>query len=221
MNLALFDLDHTLLPIDSDYEWGQYLVRLGKVDGTQYQLKNEAFFEQYNQGTLDIHEYLNFALGPLTGNTRTVLDEWHTGFMRDVIAPHISAQARALVNQHLHAGDLCALVTATNAFVTRPIATAFGLEHLIASEPEEIEGRFSGRVAGVPSFKAGKVIRTEAWLAQQGLDWNSFEQSIFYSDSANDLPLLEKVSTPIAVNPGNALRQIALERGWPVLDLFA
>jgi HAD superfamily phosphoserine phosphatase-like hydrolase len=121
----------------------------------------------------------------------------------------------------LHAGDLCALVTATNAFVTRPIATAFGLEHLIASEPEEIEGRFTGRVAGVPSFKAGKVIRTEAWLAQQGLDWNSFEQSIFYSDSANDLPLLEKVSTPIAVNPGNALRQIALERGWPVLDLFA
>jgi HAD superfamily hydrolase (TIGR01490 family) len=221
MKLALFDLDHTLLPLDSDYEWGQYLVRLGKVDAAQYQLKNDAFFAQYNNGTLDIHEYLNFALGPLTGNTRATLNEWHTGFMHDVIVPQITPQARALVNQHLHSGDLCALVTATNAFVTRPIATAFGFEHLIASEPEEKDGRFTGRVAGLPSFKAGKVTRTEAWLVQQGLSWNSFEQSIFYSDSANDLPLLEKVSTPVAVNPGARLRQIAGERGWRIMDLFS
>jgi HAD superfamily hydrolase (TIGR01490 family) len=221
MNLALFDLDHTLLPIDSDYEWGQYLIRLGKVDGAHYALKNEAFYAQYHQGTLDIHEYLNFALGSLTGNTRAELDEWHAGFMRTIILPHITPQARALVNQHVHAGDLCALVTATNAFVTRPIATAFGLNHLIASEPEEIEGRYTGRVVGVPSFKTGKVIRTEAWLTQLGLDWNSFEQTIFYSDSVNDLPLLEKVSTPVAANPGSALRQIAQERRWPILDLFS
>ncbi len=221
MKLALFDLDHTLLPLDSDYEWGQYLVRLGKVDATQYKLKNDAFFEQYNQGTLDIHEYLNFALGPLTGNTRAVLNEWHAGFMREVIVPRITPQARTLVNRHLQAGDLCALVTATNAFVTRPIGQAFGLMHLIASEPEEIDGRFTGRVLGVPSFRAGKVTRTEAWLAQLGLDWNCFSDSTFYSDSTNDLPLLEKVQSPIAVNPSPGLRDIAQQRSWPILDLFS
>ena len=221
MNLALFDLDHTLLPIDSDYEWGQYLVHKGVVDADHYKLKNDYFFAQYNAGTLDIHEFLEFAFGTLKGHPRVTLEAWHAEYMQDVIEPAITPQARALVDRHRTAGDLCAIVTATNSFVVRPIARAFGIEHLIATEPEEIDGRFTGRVQGTPCFKVGKIVRTEAWLAAMGLRWESFARSVFYSDSANDIPLLEKVHEPVAVNPSERLRAHALAHGWPIMDLYA
>lgn len=222
MNLALFDLDHTLLPMDSDYEWGQYLVRLGVVDADDYRRSNDRFYQQYHDGSLDIQEFLCFALRPLAQHPRAVLNEWHNGFMQEVIHPHIKPQARALVQQHQQAGDLCAIVTATNAFITRPIAQAFGIKHLIATEPEQDieQGQFTGKVAGVPCFQAGKIVRTQAWLAQQGWGWHNFAQSTFYSDSANDLPLLEKVTTPVATNPSPSLQAVADQRGWKVLHLF-
>lgn len=221
MNLALFDLDHTLLPIDSDYEWGQYLVRIGAVDAHEHKLKNDHFFAQYNAGTLDIEEFLAFAFGSLRAHPRPVLERWHAQYMTQVIAPAITPQARALVERHRAAGDLCAIVTATNSFVVRPIAHAFGIDHLVATEPREVEGRFTGEVEGVPCFKEGKVVRTQAWLASLGRTWDDFPESTFYSDSANDIPLLEKVRTPVAVNPSDALRRHALSRGWTVMDLYA
>ncbi len=221
MNLALFDLDHTLLPIDSDYEWGQFLVRKGVVDATHYKLKNDQFFAQYNAGTLDIHEFLEFAFSTLKGHPREQLDAWHADYMEEVIEPAITPKARLLVDQHLRAGDLCAIVTATNSFVVKPIARAFGIEHLIATEPEEIEGRFTGHVKGTPCFKEGKILRTEAWLGALGRRWEDFPQSVFYSDSANDIPLLEKVRTPVAVNPSDRLRDYARGKGWQIMDLYA
>lgn len=220
MNLALFDLDHTLLPIDSDYEWGQFLARIGAVDPQVQQLKNDEFFRAYNAGTLDIDAFLAFAFGTLKKHPRAQLDAWHAQYMREVVAPALTPQARALVQQHRDAGDLCAVVTATNSFVTRPIVQAFGIDHLIATEPEEIDGRFTGRVQGTPCFKAGKITRTEAWLASLGHTWDDFVVSTFYSDSANDLPLLGKVKVPVAVNPSDTLRAHARAQGWRVLDLF-
>ncbi|CAN5124148.1 HAD family hydrolase [soil metagenome] len=221
MNLALFDLDHTLLPLDSDYEWGQYLVRNDIVDGRDYKLKNDEFFRQYDAGTLDIHAFLSFAFGPLSGNPRDKLETWHAAYMKEAILPMIHERARALVRKHLDAGDLCAIVTATNSFVVKPIAREFGIEHLIATEPEEIDGRFTGKVSGTPCFREGKIVRTEAWLAGLGRGWDDFERSTFYSDSANDIPLLERVTDPVAVNPSPSLRKHAAERGWPVIELFS
>jgi HAD superfamily hydrolase (TIGR01490 family) len=221
MNLALFDLDHTLIPGDSDYEWGQFLVRRGVVDGVDYKRRNDAFFAQYNDGSLDILEFLKFAFVPLHANSRATLDAWHAEYMRDVITPLIRPQALALVREHLDAGDLCAIVTATNSFVTRPIAQLFGVEHLIATEPEVVAGEFTGNVAGVPCFQDGKITRTTAWLASLGKRFEDFATSSFYSDSANDIPLLERVTRPVAVNPSNGLRSYALTRNWPVVELFA
>ncbi|HEU4621922.1 MAG TPA: HAD family hydrolase [Burkholderiaceae bacterium] len=221
MNLALFDLDHTLLPIDSDYEWGQYLVRLGVVDAATHKLKNEQFFAQYNAGTLDIYEFLEFAFATLKAHPREQLERWQADFMREVITPAITPRAKNLVAEHRDAGDLCAIVTATNSFVTRPIARAFGIDHLIASEPREVDGRFTGEVHGTPCFKEGKIARTEAWLASLGHAWDDFSSSTFYSDSANDIPLLEKVRVPVAVNPSEKLKSYAIARGWPVIDLHS
>jgi HAD superfamily hydrolase (TIGR01490 family) len=219
MNLALFDLDNTLLACDSDYEWGQFLVDRGVLDRADYEAKNAAFYEQYKAGTLDIHEFLGFALRPLAEHSREDLARWHAEFMAARIRPAMGPASRALVRRHLDAGDLCAVVTATNSFVTGPIAREFGVPHLVATEPEQAGGRFTGRVSGTPCFREGKITRVDAWLAGQGRALKDFSQSSFYSDSLNDLPLLERVSRPVAVDPDDRLAAEAARRGWLVISL--
>jgi HAD superfamily hydrolase (TIGR01490 family) len=219
MKLCLFDLDNTLLAGDSDYEWGQFLIDQGVLAREQYEAQNAEFFEQYKAGTLDIHEFLGFALRPLAAHTPQELERWHAEFMRSRIAPMIGAPARALVRRHLDAGELCAVVTATNSFVTAPIAREFGVPHLVATEPERVAGRFTGRVAGTPCFRNGKIERVEAWLASLGHRLEQFAHSAFYSDSHNDLPLLERVTRPVAVDPDATLAAEAKLRGWPVISL--
>jgi HAD superfamily hydrolase (TIGR01490 family) len=219
MNLALFDLDNTLLSGDSDFEWAQFLIGKGVVDREVQEAKNLEFYEQYKAGTLDIQAFLAFQLAPLTRHPRTELDAWHREYMERHIRPLIGDAARALVRGHREAGDLCALVTATNSFVTGPIAREFGVPHLIATVPEWEDGRFTGRARGTPSFREGKILRTEAWLESLGLWWGSFERSLFYSDSLNDLPLLSTVDTPVAVDPDDTLRAHATEMGWRIITL--
>src|SRR5690606_27955362 len=221
MNLALFDLDNTLLPIDSDYEWSRFLVAAGKVDSDRFARENERFYREYQAGTLDITEFLDFQLGPLAALPRDELDRLHAQYMTTVVAPAIRPAARELVAQHRKAGDLCAIVTATNDFVTRPIARAFGIEHLSGARVEEVEGRITGRSPGTPSFREGKVARVHEWLAKLGHAWDDFTVTTFYSDSINDLALLEKVARPVATNPDERLEAIARQRGWPVRRLFA
>jgi HAD superfamily hydrolase (TIGR01490 family) len=221
MNLALFDLDHTLLPIDSDHEWGEFLVRTGAVDGAAFQRRNDAFFAQYQAGALDPVEYLEFALGTLAAFPRARLDAMHAQFMAEVILPAIRPRARALLRQHLDAGDLVAIVTATNHFVTAPIAAALGVEHLIAAMPErDAEGRITGKLLGTPTHGAGKVAHTLAWLKSLGKTLDGFERSHFYSDSHNDIPLMSAVTHPVATNPNAALTSHATAHGWPLLHLF-
>ena len=219
MNLTLFDLDNTLIATDSDYEWGQFLIARGVVERAQYESRNDAFFAAYKAGTLDIHAYLAFALEPLTRHSRAELDAWHAQFMEAVIRPAIPLAARALVKRHLDAGDLCCCVTATNSFVTTPIAREFGIPHLIAAEAEEIDGRFTGRPIGIPSFQEGKIKRVDLWLAGMGTSLPDFARSTFYSDSRNDLPLLERVTEPVAVDPDDTLKGIAADRGWRIMSL--
>jgi HAD superfamily hydrolase (TIGR01490 family) len=220
MHLALFDLDHTLLPIDSDYEWSRFLVRIGVLDGEAYERENDRFYREYQAGTLDIAEFLRFQLAPLAAHPRATLDAWHRRFMAEVIEPRILPAARALVERHRAQGDLLALVTATNAFVTAPIARAFGIEHLVATGIEDRDGEFTGRPQGTPSFREGKIVRTEEWLASLGHTLGGVGRSWFDSDSRNDIPLLERVTDPIATNPDAVLHQAAIERGWPVVRLF-
>ncbi|MEW6024701.1 MAG: HAD family hydrolase [Pseudomonadota bacterium] len=220
-NLALFDLDHTLLPIDSDYEWGQFLVRIGAVDAAEYKRRNDDFFAQYQAGVLDPVEYLEFALGTLARYPRQELDAMHAQYMREVIEPAIRPQARDLVQRHLDAGDLVAIITATNHYITAPIARAFGVEHHIAAMPElDAQGKLTGKLAGTPTSGPGKVTHMHAWLERLGRPFASFERSWFYSDSHNDIPLLSVVSDPIATNPSSALAQHAHANGWPHLHLF-
>jgi HAD superfamily hydrolase (TIGR01490 family) len=219
MKLTLFDLDNTLLIGDSDYEWGQFLVDRGVLNRATYEAQNRQYYDRYVAGTLDIHEYLGFALRPLAEHTPEELGRWHADFMRERILPMIGAPARALVKRHLDAGDLCAIVTATNSFVTAPIAREFGVTQLIATEPESRGGRFTGRVAGTPCFREGKIRRVDEWLAAQGHELADFAASCFYSDSHNDLPLLERVSRPIAVDPDVQLAAEAKRRGWSVISL--
>jgi len=220
-NLALFDLDHTLLPIDSDYEWGQFLVRTGAVDPLEFKRRNDAFFEQYKAGTLDAVEYLEFALGTLARFPRPQLDAMHAQFMREVIEPALLPQARKLLQQHIDAGDLVCIITATNRFVTAPIAKALGVEHLIAAVPEEDEhGNLTGKLLGSPTSGPGKVTHTHAWLEQIGTPLSGFGSSHFYSDSHNDIPLLSVVTHPVATNPNAALSTHAASLGWPLLHLF-
>jgi HAD superfamily hydrolase (TIGR01490 family) len=220
-NLALFDLDHTLLPIDSDYEWGQFLVRIGAVDPVQFKNSNDQFFAQYQAGTLDPVEYLEFALGTLARFPRPELLAMQARFMDEVIAPAILPAARALLQQHRDAGDLVAIITATNHFVTAPIAAALGVEHLIAAMPEADEhGQLTGKLLGSPTSGQGKVTHTHAWLKQIGKPLDAFERSWFYSDSHNDIPLLSVVTDPVATNPNAALATHATSLGWPLLHLF-
>ena len=219
MNLALFDLDNTLLTGDSDFEWAQFLIGKGVLDREVHEARNVEFFEQYKAGTLDIHAFLDFQLAPLARHARTELDAWHREFVATRIRPQIGAAARALVEKHRAAGDLLAIVTATNSFVTGPIALEFGIPHLIATIPAQENGRFTGKPRGMPSFREGKITRVDAWLESHGLWLGSFTQSWFYSDSHNDLPLLEKVTNPVAVDADATLAQVAAERGWPHISL--
>jgi len=216
MALALFDLDNTLLSGDSDYLWGVFLTEIGAVDADLYQRENDRFYQEYREGRLDIFEFLEFSLRPLTQHEPARLLAWREQFLRDKIDPIISPEARALVEQHRAAGDTLLIITATNAFVTAPIAARFGVPNLIATEPEQIEGRYTGRVAGVPSYRDGKVTRLQQWLSGRH---ERMDQAWFYSDSHNDLPLLEQVGQPVAVNPDPVLQQTARERGWRVLHL--
>ena len=223
--LALFDLDHTLLPGDSDYEWGQFLARIGVVDSQYYARQNERFYQDYKEGNLDIHEFLRFALKPLSEHTPAQLKEWHDQFMAEVINGQIRQKALDLVKQHQDAGDLCCVVTATNSFVTRPIVSSFGIEHLIATEPathgDGPDAIYTGEVKGIPNFREGKIQNLHEWLNRQNLNLAQLPRSYFYSDSMNDLPLLEQVSHPVATNPDDRLRQEAQKRNWPILELFA
>ena len=219
--LALFDLDHTLLPIDSDYEWGRFLVRTDAVDVAAFEASNAAFFLQYQAGTLDPVQYLQFALGTLAQFKRHELDALHRNFMRDVITPALLPQAQALIKRHQDAGDLVAIVTATNRFVTAPIARAFEIVHLLAAEPEFTStGEVTGKLIGVPTSGTGKVVHTHAWLAAMNRTLDGFERSYFYSDSHNDLPLMSLVTDPVATNPNRQLTAHAQALGWPILKLF-
>ncbi len=219
MNLALFDLDNTLLSGDSDFEWAQFLISKGVVDREVQEAKNIEFYEHYKAGTLDIDAFLAFQLAPLTRHPREELDAWHQEYMRDHILPILGDQARAQVNQHLEAGDLTAIGTATNSFVTGPIARELGVHHLIATIPAWENGRFTGGPRGTPAFREGKIVRVEAWLESLGLWWGSFGESWFYSDSHNDLPLMQRVKHPVAVNPDDTLRTHAQENGWKIMSL--
>jgi HAD superfamily hydrolase (TIGR01490 family) len=221
MRLALFDLDNTLLACDSDYEWGQFLVDRGVLERETYEAQNRAYYDQYAAGTLDIHEFLGFALRPLAEHTPADLARWHGEFMQARIVPAITPQARELVRGHLGEGDLCAIITATNSFVTAPIAREFGVQHLIATEPELRDGRYTGRVAGIPCFREGKLRRLDEWLGRLGHRFGDFADSTCYSDSHNDLPLLERVKHPVAVDPDPRLAGEARKRGWPVISLRA
>ncbi|MDP3760366.1 MAG: HAD family hydrolase [Ramlibacter sp.] len=218
--LALFDLDHTLLPIDSDYSWGVFTQEIGWTDPVVFKERNDEFFEHYKAGTLDIHDYVRFATEALRLRGPGEAQAAHERFMRTVIAPAIRPEALALVRQHRERGDQLVIVTATNEFVTRPIAHAFGVDELIAVElARGPDGWITGEISGVPSAREGKVERVAQWLAARGLGWDGVEAT-FYSDSVNDLALLEAVDHPVATNPDVGLRGIAAARGWRILDLF-
>ena len=220
MKLALFDLDHTLLPIDSDHSWGEFTIELGWTDAVTFRERNDAFYAHYQAGTLDIHEYVRFATEVVCVRGPVQAAQAHNRYMDEVIRPRILPEALNLVRSHQRAGDTVMIVTATNEFVTRPIAQAFGVSELIAVELERnAHGWITGEIKGTPSFREGKVTRVEQWLALKGLGWADVEMT-FYSDSMNDLPLLEKAQHPVATNPDARLRQLAIERGWRILDLF-
>ncbi|MCY1409088.1 putative phosphatase [compost metagenome] len=214
--LALFDLDNTLLAGDSDHAWGDWLCRRGLVDASEYQARNDAFYEDYLAGRLDVVAYQDFTQSILGRNSLEQVNAWHAQFMEEVIEPIILARGEALLEKHRAAGDRLVIITATNRFVTGPIAARLGVDTLLATECEMLDGRYTGRCTDVPCYQAGKVTRLQRWLEETGL---SLDDSYFYSDSRNDLPLLEVVANPVAVDPDDTLRAVALERGWPVISL--
>ena len=219
LRLALFDLDHTLLPLDSDYEWGEFTLRKGWCDKEAFGSRNADFFADYQKGTLDIHEYVRFATEAIRTLGADAANAAHRDFMREVITPNLQPAARALLQQHRDAGDTIVIVTATNEFVTRPIAEALGVEHLLAVNLQrDASGWITGEIDGEPTMRAGKVTRMQDWLSERGLSWETVD-STFYSDSMNDVPLLERVNTPVATNPDERLRALAADRGWRILDL--
>jgi len=219
LNLALFDLDNTILAGDSDYNWSRFLIQEGYLDGAIHAEKNEKFYADYKAGTLDIYAFVEFQFKPLARNPRTVLNQLLKKYVEEVIKPMITEKARALVKRHQDEGDLIIVITATNSFITKPIAELFGIENLIGTDPEEKEGEFTGKVSGLPSFKDGKVTRLEAWLKGKNLSLASFEKSYFYSDSHNDLPLMQKVTHPVAVDSDDVLSEYAQSKGWPQISL--
>jgi HAD superfamily hydrolase (TIGR01490 family) len=226
LRLALFDLDHTLIPFDSDHSWGEFSSQvLGWGDPEERRRRNDAFYEQYKAGTLDIHAYCRFAMQDVCVRGEQAASEAHARFMREVVQPGLQPQAVELVRRHQQAGDTVIIITATNEFVTRPIATAFGVQELVAVELERDNqpggsGWYTGTIRGVPSFREGKVTRMAQWLAERGLDWASVHTT-FYTDSFNDIPLMEQADVPVATNPDDRLRALATERGWRILELFA
>ena len=221
MRLALFDLDHTLLPLDSDYAWGEFSLQIGWTDPATFKARNDAFYADYQAGVLDIHDYVRFATEAVRLKGAEAAQLAHQQFMREVIQPAIKPVALDLIQQHQALGDHVMIVTATNEFVTRPIADALGVSELIAVElARDAQGWITGDIAGTPSFKEGKVTRVAQWLASKGLDWPEVHIT-FYSDSVNDLPLLEMAQTPVATNPDARLRQLATDRGWRILELFS
>jgi HAD superfamily hydrolase (TIGR01490 family) len=219
VNLALFDLDNTLLNGDSDFEWSQFLIEQGVLDRELFEAKNLEFYEHYKAGTLDIHAFLDFHLKPLSRHKRIELDKFHADFMRIKVKPMMSEAGKQLVASHRAAGDVCVIITATNSFVTGPIAKAYGISNLIATEPEQHNGEFTGRVHGTPSFREGKITRLEEWMQHHDWTWGDFADSTFYSDSLNDLPLLTLVKNPVAVDPDDTLRAHAEQHGWRIISL--
>lgn len=223
--LALFDLDHTLIPFDSDYSWGEFTIGLGWNEAAEFKRRNDAFYAQYKAGTLDIHEYCRFATSAVCRQGEEKSRRAHAQYMQQVVLPGIQDKALKLVRDHQAAGDTVVIITATNEFVTRPIAAAFGVPELLAIELERDEkpggsGWYTGEIRGVPSFREGKVTRMEQWMAARDLDWDRVHTT-FYSDSINDVPLLEKADVAVATNPDDRLRVLAQERQWRILDLFA
>jgi len=216
LKLAIFDLDNTLLAGDSDHLWGEFLVEQGAVDGQHYKRENDRFYQEYRDGTLDIYEFLRFSLRPLADNSLSQLHVWHAQYMREKIEPIMLPAAAALLEQHRRDGACLLIITATNHFVTAPIAQRLGVDDLLATEPELKDGAYTGEVINPPCFREGKVERLTQWLRAQGKD---LAESWFYSDSHNDLPLLELVTHPVAVDPDDTLRQHAEMRGWPVMSL--
>ena len=216
MALAIFDLDNTLLAGDSDYLWGQFLAHHDIVDGEWYEKENLRFYEEYKRGELDINEFLRFSLKPLSTMSMEKLDRLHRQFMAEYIEPVLQPKAFALLDKHRQQGDYLLIITATNRFVTQPIAERLGVDDILATEAEIVNGRYSGEPYGIPCFQDGKVKRLNSWLAQTG---HNMQGSWFYSDSRNDIPLLEEVENPIAVDPDETLQQHAEMRGWPVMSL--
>jgi HAD superfamily hydrolase (TIGR01490 family) len=216
MPLAIFDLDYTLLAGDSDYAWGEFMIEHGLVDGAAYRAANDRYFAQYQAGTLDIHEFLQMALAPLARQDRATLDKLHAEYMQQRIRPMIAPGAPALLDKHRARGDTLIIITSTNRFVTAPIARALGVEYLLATDPEELNGRYTGRVSGTPCYREGKVVRLNEWMRSNDKD---LKGSWCYSDSHNDLPLLQESEHPVAVDPDPILRSEATARGWPVISL--
>ncbi len=216
MNLAIFDLDNTLLAGDSDYLWGQFLVTQGLVDGPAYTRQNQRFYTDYQAGRLDIRAFIRFSLGHLAAHEMADLKRLRNRFIEECIRPIIAAGTRALLDHHRRQGDQLLIITATNRFVTEPIAQLLGIEELLATDPEIIDGRFTGELVGTPCFQDGKVQRLRQWLAARD---QSYELTSFYSDSANDMPLLEIVDAPYAVDPCPRLRALATARAWPIISL--
>ena len=218
-NLAVFDLDNTLLAGDSDYNWSLLLIKQGLLDEKTHHERNEQFYLDYKNGNLDIYKFLAFQLKPLSEHSVADLNALHAKYMDTVIRPMMTKKAQDLVNQHKAQGDLCLVITATNSFVTKPIAQAYGIAHLIGTDPEMVNGAYTGGVAGMPSFQEGKVTRLKQWLAERGQELADFEQSYFYSDSHNDLPLMKLVTHPVAVDADAKLTAYAQQHGWPHISL--
>jgi len=214
--IAIFDLDNTLLGGDSDHLWGQFLIEKGIVDGDVYQRENDRFYQEYVDGTLNIHEFLSFSLQPLSSNPLSQLHEWRSEYLKEKIEPILLQDATALLQQHRDDSATLLIITATNRFITEPIAAMLGVEHLLATEPEIINNAYTGKIIDPPCFQHGKVERLEVWLKQTGLN---LAESWFYSDSHNDLPLLERVTQPVAVDPDDTLLQHAEAKGWPIISL--